>query len=116
MTPSAASHALSRLRRTFNDPLIELHGFLEQREFFLAVDHRVEGPNHPNCQSSFLKSDVPIGAGQGGAGTLPAVSSLPARFHVDEDLVLGAAEDVVLRNNPIQPTQAELTALVESLL
>jgi alcohol dehydrogenase class IV len=31
-------------------------------------------------------------------------------------LVVGALEDVVLRNNPIQPTQAELTLLVESLL
>lgn len=31
-------------------------------------------------------------------------------------LVLGALEDVVLQNNPIQPTRAQLTALVESLL
>jgi alcohol dehydrogenase class IV len=33
-----------------------------------------------------------------------------------DSLLRGALEDVVLRNNPIQPTQAELTLLVESLL
>lgn len=31
-------------------------------------------------------------------------------------LVLGALEDVVLMNNPVQPTQAELTLLVEAIL
>jgi alcohol dehydrogenase class IV len=45
--------------------------------------------------------------------TLGAVGLTPAMV---DSLVFGAMADVVLRNNPIQPTQAQLGLLVESLL
>ena len=73
------------------------------------------GPHKPDEKAAEVAADRvrTLLARLGMPATLGAVG---LKKDMVANLVLGATEDVVLRNNPIQPTQAELTALVESLL
>jgi alcohol dehydrogenase class IV len=119
----ALAHTLSALLGTVHGvalgvvlpSVIELNAPVRAAELAEVGSAQGSGPRGTEMEAAMGASENvrALVAQLGMPATLGAVG---LKEDMVADLVRGALDDIVLQNSPIQPDQAELTALVESLL